>query len=130
MNFATSDGTGKDGIDYTASSGTLTWTNGVTGDRTFQVPLIDDDTQNSSRSVNLTLSNLVTTGGAVMGTPLTAIILISDNDGVQQQVEEIQTNGGCSFNPENSQTSFGFVFGLPLVFWIILSGRSRRQQKN
>jgi Calx-beta domain. len=125
VDFATSDGTGENGVDYTATSGTLTWPNGVTGEMSFQVPLIDNNLQDGSRTVNLALGNLVTTGGAVLGTPTNATILISDNEGVQQNNNN-GGGGGCSLRPGSPpQFSAGFGIGLLLLVALFLGARSR-----
>jgi hypothetical protein len=57
VNYATSNGTATAGSDYTATSGTLQWTTGQTGDRTFSVTIASDVINESDETVNLTLSN-------------------------------------------------------------------------
>ena len=79
VNFATSDGTAIDGSDYTANSGTLSWSAGVAGSKTFTVAISDDSAAESAETIVLALSN--PTGGAILGTDA-AILTIDDNDGV------------------------------------------------
>jgi len=78
IDYTTSDGTASDGSDYTLSSGTLSWTNGDATDKTISVPITDDTDEESNETVNLTISN--PQGGATLGTIITAILTINDND--------------------------------------------------
>jgi PKD repeat protein len=80
VDYATSDGTATAGQDYTASSGTLSWADGDTADKTFIVPILDDALSESSETINLTLSNI--TGGAILGSDSTATVTISDDESV------------------------------------------------
>ena len=56
VDFATSDGTATAGSDYTATSGTLTFAAGETA-KTVPVPVLDDDHDEGSETLTLTLSN-------------------------------------------------------------------------
>ena len=56
VDFATSDGTATAGSDYTATSGTLTFAAGETA-KTVPVPVLDDDHNEGSETLTLTLSN-------------------------------------------------------------------------
>jgi hypothetical protein len=82
VDFGTSDGTAVVGGDYDEMSGLLTWADGESGDKTFDVNIIDDSDSEDDETVVLTLSN--TTGGAVLGTPSSATLTIQDNDVSQQ----------------------------------------------
>ncbi len=78
VDYATSNGTAVAGTDYTAASGTLTFENGETS-KTFTVQLAPDDTEpEASKTINLTLSS--PSGGARLGSPVTATLTILDND--------------------------------------------------
>src|SRR5207248_1740141 len=77
VHFATSNGTATSGSDYTAASGTLTFSAGVTS-KTFVVRIINDTRAEPDETINLTLSN--PTNHATLGTPSTATITILDND--------------------------------------------------
>jgi hypothetical protein len=78
VSFATSNGTATAGSDYTATSGTLSWTNGESGAKTFNVAVQGDTTVEPDETVNLTLSS--PTGGAALGTPTNATLTIVLDD--------------------------------------------------
>jgi hypothetical protein len=71
-------GTATEGADYTFSQGVLTWADGDTANKSFQVPIIDDADPEDGETVNLALSN--PDGGATLGTPSTAVLTIPAND--------------------------------------------------
>ncbi|MDA8019217.1 MAG: plastocyanin/azurin family copper-binding protein [Thermoanaerobaculia bacterium] len=88
VDFGTSDGSANEGVDYTAASGTLTWSNGEGGTKSFQVPIVDDELEENDETVNLALSN--PTGGASLGTS-TATLEIDDDDRTGNCVEDETT---------------------------------------
>ncbi len=80
VDFATSDGIAVAGSDYTASSGTLTFADGDTVDKTFTVLILNDSAPEPAETVDLTLSN--PTGGAKLGTQMAAVLsILNDGDG-------------------------------------------------
>ena len=79
VSFATSNGTATAGSDYTAVTQTVNFANGDTANKTVNIPIINDTTAEANETVNLTLSN--PTGGATLGSPSTAVLTITDNDG-------------------------------------------------
>ena len=82
VNYATSNGTATGGaacggaIDYQNTSGTLNFAAGSLSE-TFTIPICDDGLAESSETVNLALSAPT---GAVLGSPNTAVLTITDND--------------------------------------------------
>ncbi|MGH2757751.1 MAG: Calx-beta domain-containing protein, partial [Actinomycetota bacterium] len=76
VNYATSDGSAAAGSDYTATSGTLTFTDPDTS-MTFVVPISDDPSVEGDETVTLALSGA--TNGAVLGTT-PATLTIADDD--------------------------------------------------
>jgi hypothetical protein len=76
VRYATSDGTAREGKDYTAAYGLLNFAFGETS-KTFTVLIIDNAFVAGARTVNLTLSN---PSGATLSTQSTAVLTISDND--------------------------------------------------
>jgi hypothetical protein len=80
VQYATSNGTAKEGEDYAASSSTLSFADGEGGSKTFKVAITHDLLYEGSadETINLTLSN--PTNGAQLGAQATAVINIKDND--------------------------------------------------
>lgn len=79
VHYATGDGTGKAGKQYTAASGTLNWGAGETAAKTFPVAVLDDGAADGNHTVNLTLS--APQGGASLGTPAAAVLTVTNTDG-------------------------------------------------
>jgi hypothetical protein len=77
VSYGTADGTAISGLNYTNVSGTFSWTNGETGPKAFQVPIIDDILGGPSSSLNLVLSAPI--GGAALGAQSTAILNILED---------------------------------------------------
>ncbi|HVF73344.1 MAG TPA: DUF4394 domain-containing protein [Chthoniobacterales bacterium] len=75
--FTTSDGTALSGADYTDSDQVVTFGNGVTS-QTVQIPLNNDGSDEFDETILLGLQNA--TGGALLGTPNTATLTITDDD--------------------------------------------------
>ncbi|MFL6209445.1 MAG: Calx-beta domain-containing protein [Pyrinomonadaceae bacterium] len=78
VHYATSDGTATDPSDYTATSGDLNWADGDAADKTFNVSVSGDTSNEPDETINLTLS--APTGGASLGTPASATITIQNDD--------------------------------------------------
>jgi len=77
VDYATTDGTALAGSDYVTTSGTLTFTPGVTS-QTFSAPILDDEIDEPAETVSLTLSGPVF---AVLGIPVMAVLtIVDDND--------------------------------------------------
>ena len=64
--------------DYENTIGTLTWTAGDASPKTFSVAIVDDSYAEGNEALRVTLGNPL---GATLGTPSTAIVTITDNDG-------------------------------------------------
>jgi hypothetical protein len=77
VNYATANDTAVAGSDYTARSGTLDFAAGQ-ATATVQLPIVEDTAVEGNEAFTLTLSN--PTGGATLGTPLTATVTIVDDD--------------------------------------------------
>lgn len=78
VNYATSDGTATNNLDYLSASGLLVFTNGETS-KTFTVQIIDDTLEEGAESVLLSLSS--PTGQVSIVNPGAAVLTIVDNDG-------------------------------------------------
>jgi hypothetical protein len=77
VDYTTSNGTATAGADYGAVSGTLFFDVGE-DDKTITIPLINDQLNEATETVNLTLSN--PTGGIVLGSQSTSVLNIIDDD--------------------------------------------------
>ncbi len=70
VTYATSDDTATEGNDYTEATGTLTWSAGTNGDRTFSVTIAEDAVSEGNETVSITLSGaqntLIEDGSAVL----------------------------------------------------------------
>jgi len=78
VHYATSAGTATAGSDYTDVAGDLTWADGDSTDKTFDIPIIGDTIFETDETVNLTLS--VPSGGAIIGgTNPTTLKIINDD---------------------------------------------------
>ncbi len=73
VDYATSDGTAVAGTDYPATSGTLTFADGVSGNQTISIPITDDNTAEVAETFTLTLSNV---SGATLGVNSSATVNI------------------------------------------------------
>ena len=85
VDFATSDGSARAGVNYTAQSGTLTWLvseDGIpdTNPKLITITILDNDLVESAKSFNISLSNPQETGTAVLGDPSTVTVEINDDD--------------------------------------------------
>jgi len=78
VDYATSNGTATAGVDYTATSGTLTIPAGEPAEGTISVPIIDDATIEGDEMVNLTLST--PSANAEIGVQSTAVLTIVDDE--------------------------------------------------
>jgi len=81
LDYATSNGTALSGSDYTAVSGTLSWTDGDSASKSIVVPLIDDNEIESDEIFSLILSN--PGGGATLGVSDTATVTVTSEDAVE-----------------------------------------------
>jgi hypothetical protein len=77
VNYTTADGSAEGGSDYTIASGTLTWPDGQSGNRTISIAITDDDPAEAMESFTVALSNA---SGATLGANTSATVNIIDND--------------------------------------------------
>lgn len=84
LNFATSDGTATGGnacdpgVDYIRTSGTLSWTNNDSANKTFVVLICNDSVNEETETINLTVSGPI--GSGALGAPDTAVLNIVNDD--------------------------------------------------
>ena len=79
VDYATTAGTAGAGADYTEVAGTLSWGNGDTAFKGFDIPLLDDAEGEIPETLWLELDN--PTGDTVLVEPSVATLRIDDNDG-------------------------------------------------
>ncbi len=77
VDYATTGGTATNGLDYTATTGQLSFAAGQPS-RTFTVPLLMDSLDEPNETVSLALSN--PGGGASLGAPFITTLTLLDND--------------------------------------------------
>ena len=95
IEVSTGDGTATAPADYITSAAVLTFASGET-QKTFTVPIIDDQIFEGRESVNLRLDNVV--GGAGLGIYRAAVLEITE-PGVLSfpaNTSGVQENGGCA----------------------------------
>ncbi|MGC9399078.1 MAG: Calx-beta domain-containing protein [Anaerolineae bacterium] len=126
VDYATADGSATAGVDYQATAGTLIFAPGE--DRaTFSIPVLDDTTEESDETVDLSLSN---PNNAMLGSPDHALLYILDDDADIRLTKSVQPstqipNGTVTYTLtiENQGTRFthlkeitdtlplGFIYG-------------------
>lgn len=80
VSFASADGSATAGEDYLSTAGTLAWADGEMGIKSFVVDLTDDDLEEGTETVLLSLSD--PTGGATLDAERSgATLTILDDDG-------------------------------------------------
>lgn len=119
VNYATAAGTATAGSDYTSATGTLSWADGDSANKTFTIPIINDGAREPDETATITLSN--TTGSATLGTA-TATLTITNDDPV---FTLIASGGGTSI-AGTSGTSFSTTLsasgGTGPYTWTLVSG--------
>lgn len=79
VNYATTNGTAVAGEDYTAATGTLTFSPGENV-KTFTIPVTDDDVVEPTETINVALSGVAPADGASLGAPNATVVGLFDND--------------------------------------------------
>jgi hypothetical protein len=77
VNYMSRDGTAFSGADYKAKSGTVSWSDGQTGERLIQLEIINDTQAETTEQFFIDLSGVA---GAALSAPSSATISISAND--------------------------------------------------
>lgn len=72
VDFKTSDGSAKAGVDYTATTGTVSFADGVVTN-TFSIPILESGALQTNQTIKLTASNPL---GAGLGTRTQAVLTI------------------------------------------------------
>ncbi len=128
VDFAATDGTATGGSDYTPVNGTLGWLDGESGEKTFQVPILQDELPEETETILLALSN--PTGGAEIDDDEGAAILnLLDDDAATEacspSADTLCLAGGrfaaeISYRTPNAGTGHGHAVplsGQSGLFW-------------
>lgn len=116
VDFTTSDQTAVAGQDYEATSGTLNWANGETGTKTFKIPIIDQDLPDGFKTVNLTLSNLMTSGGAQLGELSAGTLMILGGEAPTTTNTDSEASGnGCILGKSSSHSPILILLVMPIL---------------
>jgi CSLREA domain-containing protein len=96
VNYATAAGSATPGgSDYTDVSGTLSWANGDTADKSFTIMVKGDAAFEGNDTVNLALSSA--TGGATLGSPNLALLTITNDDSIPTiSIDSVSVSEGGS----------------------------------
>jgi hypothetical protein len=78
VDYATLDDSATASSDYSFTAGTLSFADGESGSKSFEVSIIDDDLLEQDEVIQLVLSNVQ--GGAILGAMSESIITISDDE--------------------------------------------------
>ncbi len=78
VSYSTANGTALQGSDYVATSSTLSWGNGDSGTKTFNIIIVDDLLLETPETILLNISS--PTGGAELGGLVDAVLEIADDD--------------------------------------------------
>jgi hypothetical protein len=92
----TSGGTAVSGQDYISTSGTLSWANGDTSPKTFNVTILNSQQAGTNKTVFLTLSNVV--GGAYLGLQSSAVLTITNTASPSSYTVWKSTHFGANAN--------------------------------
>lgn len=76
--YAVAGGTAAAGSDVDPVSGVLTWGDGESGSKSFQIPILDDKVAEGDETVVFTLSSAA--GGAALGSPASTMLTIRDDE--------------------------------------------------
>lgn len=118
VDYSTMDGTALAGEDYTPASGTLSWADGDSADKTFQVGILEDFRAEPDETLWLVLTN--PTGGAQLGDPSKAGLTIIDSGGAVSV-----SGGGCRLFPAGR---FSYAGTLIILLPVFLTLAWRRQK--
>ena len=126
VNYATSDGTATAPSDYTATSGTLTFSPGITT-QTVTVPVIGDTSLESDETFTVTLSS---PNGAALGTAQGIGTILNDDTAINLISNPNPSTFGqavtftATVNPITATGTVSFTFDSNTTFTTTLSGGS------
>lgn len=95
VDYATFENSAAEGIDYTPTSGTLTFLDGQSVAQ-IQIPILDDDLAERAEQFNVTIDNVV--GGATLLAPRTATVTIVDDEVLLPNYDDFADSTGLIIN--------------------------------
>ena len=104
IDYATINGTAIAGEDYTATSGTLTWNDGDTTEKTFTVNISNDNIVEGNETFTIALSN--PTGNATVGSLSSTTVTIVETALPQAELSLAQTD---SVDPIETSASLSYT---------------------
>ena len=102
VNYATTTGGTATETDYTPTLGTLTWADGDLAAKTFAIPIIDNAIYAGEKTINLALSSV--SGVAILGSPDTAVLTITDDETPPNNAPNTPTSLSCVTAPAAEST--------------------------
>ena len=125
VSVASGGGSASAGADYTALSQTVNWADGDSGNKTVNLTVLDDATDEVNETVTVTLSNA--TGGATLGTANATVTIVDDDLPPIPPVPPTQTsNVKARYGGAMDGVLLAMLFGLLAV---TLYGRRRAQRR-
>ncbi|MEE8523133.1 MAG: Calx-beta domain-containing protein, partial [Thermoanaerobaculia bacterium] len=112
VDYATTDGSAAAGEDYEEANGTLEWADGDRGDKSFTVPILDDDVAEGQETFGVVLSN--PTGGVEIGSPSSAVVRIKPND--QDDGDDDDDDSDGDSDDDDDEGDAGVIKLTALVF--------------
>jgi hypothetical protein len=105
--------------NYSVSSGTLTWAANDAADKTIPITITNDSVWQGSGNETVTITLNTPTGGAVIGSPSTFVLTITEDDANDYQITDSLGNvlSAASALYGSSQTCAPLPFGMWSCTW-------------
>ncbi|MCA9934704.1 MAG: protein kinase [Ardenticatenaceae bacterium] len=91
VDLSTADGTAKEGDDYTAVEETITWKAGETGEKSIEVPILDDELDEPDETFTVELSNPVI---GVVADGLATVTIVDNEDKPTLEIADVSVSEG------------------------------------
>jgi len=128
VDYATQDGSAKAGVNYVAASGTLTFEAGETS-KTIALDILDDGEENAGDpAFSISLSEA--TGGASLGNPSSAAILLAQNPNSPSKAPSDLSGGGigCGSSLLPTAPALPWTLLLPAFSLACLAGKRQSRK--
>jgi hypothetical protein len=77
--YTTTDGTAHAGLDFTQTTGTVSWADGDAANKVIAIPLVNDGVAEGGETFTVTLSNPTGVAGVFLGIPSMATAIITES---------------------------------------------------